>query len=111
MKPEKNIPRRQFVKKTALAGAALSLTTVIPAKTFGANDRINVAVLGVHGRGMNHIDGFMNLDNVQVTTLVDPDMNICKEVPEVETAHLSSALVHLGKISFRLGRVLTFNPK
>ena len=27
----------------------------------------------------NHIDGYMNLDNVQVTTLVDPDMNICQE--------------------------------
>ena len=45
----------------------------------GANDRVNVAVLGVNGRGKNHIDGYMNLDNVQVTTLVDPDMNICQE--------------------------------
>ncbi|MEE9462964.1 MAG: Gfo/Idh/MocA family oxidoreductase [Bacteroidales bacterium] len=79
MKTEKNIPRRQFVKNTALVGAALSLPTVIPAQAFGANDRVNVAVLGVNGRGKNHIDGFMNLDNVQVTTLVDPDMNICKE--------------------------------
>ena len=79
MKPEKNIPRRQFVKNTALVGAALSLPTVIPAQAFGANDRVNVAVLGVNGRGKNHIDGYMNLDNVQVTTLVDPDMNICQE--------------------------------
>jgi predicted dehydrogenase len=79
MKTERNIPRRQFVKKTALVGAALSLPTVIPAKAFGANDRIHVAVLGVHGRGQNHIDGYMNLDNVVVTTLVDPDMNICQE--------------------------------
>lgn len=29
----------------------------------------------------------------------------------VETAHLSSALAHLGNISYRLGRVLTFDPK
>jgi predicted dehydrogenase len=28
----------------------------------------------------------------------------------VETAHLSSALAHLGNISFRLGRVVTFDP-
>jgi predicted dehydrogenase len=79
MKPEKNIPRRQFVKNTALVGAALSLPTIIPAQAFGANDRVNVAVLGVNGRGKNHIDGYMNLDKVQVTTLVDPDMNICQE--------------------------------
>jgi predicted dehydrogenase len=82
MNAENNIARRQFVKKTALAGAALSLPTVIPARAFGANDRINVAVLGVHGRGQNHIDGYMNLENVRVTTLVDPDMIICRERAE-----------------------------
>jgi len=29
----------------------------------------------------------------------------------VETAHLASALAHLGNISYRLGRTLTFDPK
>ena len=28
----------------------------------------------------------------------------------VETAHVSSALAHLGNIAYRLGRVLTFDP-
>jgi hypothetical protein len=28
----------------------------------------------------------------------------------VESAHLSSALAHLGNIAYRTGRVLTFNP-
>ena len=28
----------------------------------------------------------------------------------VETAHLSSALAHLGNIAYRLGRVLAFDP-
>jgi len=79
MKPDNKIDRRKFVKKTALAGAALTLPTVIPANAFGANDRINIAVLGVNGRGKNHIDGFMNLSDVNVTTLCDPDMNICKQ--------------------------------
>jgi predicted dehydrogenase len=79
METNKNIPRRQFVKKTALAGAALTLPTIIPANAFGANDRLNIAVLGVNGRGKSHIDGYMNLKNVQVTTLVDPDINICQQ--------------------------------
>jgi hypothetical protein len=30
--------------------------TVIPKEAFGANDRIRVAVLGVNGRGQNHIE-------------------------------------------------------
>jgi hypothetical protein len=29
----------------------------------------------------------------------------------VESAHLSSALAHLGNIAYRLDRVLTFNPE
>ena len=29
----------------------------------------------------------------------------------VESAHLSSALAHLGNIAYRTGRVLTFNPE
>ena len=28
----------------------------------------------------------------------------------METAHLASGLAHLGNISYRLGRVLTFDP-
>jgi predicted dehydrogenase len=72
--------RRSFVKKTAVAGsAALVAPTILPATVFGANDRINAAVLGLNGRGKNHVSGFMVQDNVRVTTLCDPDMNILKQ--------------------------------
>ena len=79
MKTKSQIDRRKFIKNTALTGAALTFPTIIPAQVFGANDRINIAVLGVNGRGQNHIDGYMNLENVAVTTLCDPDINICKQ--------------------------------
>ena len=79
MKTEKKIGRRQFVKKTAIVGAALSLPTIIPARAFGANDRINAAVLGLNGRGKSHVKGLMVQDNVQVTHLCDPDMNLLKK--------------------------------
>ncbi|MDR0756769.1 MAG: gfo/Idh/MocA family oxidoreductase, partial [Tannerella sp.] len=36
------------------------------------------------------------------------DMNM--QNSPVETGHLSSALAHLGNISYRLGRQLTFDP-
>ncbi|MBY5958743.1 Gfo/Idh/MocA family oxidoreductase [Membranicola marinus] len=72
--------RRSFIKKTTLAGsAAIVAPTIVSANVFGANERVNVAVLGIHGRGKSHIKGFMAQDNVQVTTLCDPDMNLLKE--------------------------------
>jgi hypothetical protein len=72
--------RRSFVKKTAVVGsAALVVPTIIPSKVFGANERINAAVLGLNGRGKSHVKGLMVQDNVQVTTLCDPDMNILKK--------------------------------
>jgi len=72
--------RRTFVKNTAALGtAAIIAPTIIPARVFGANDRINAAVLGLNGRGKNHVQSLMAQDNVEVTVLCDPDMNVLKE--------------------------------
>ena len=72
--------RRSFIKNSAGVAVALSLPTIIPARAFGANDRVSVAVLGVNGRGQNHISGFSNLKNVEVAMLCDPDNNILQEL-------------------------------
>lgn len=71
--------RRTFLKTASAAALASSVPMFVPATAFGANDRINIAVLGLRGRGKSHVNGFMELDNVQVTTLCDPDMNVLKE--------------------------------
>jgi len=72
--------RRSFIKKTAVAGTGIiTAPTIISASVFGANDRINAAVLGIHGRGKNHISSLMELENVRVATLCDPDMNLLNE--------------------------------
>ena len=71
--------RRNFIRNSAAATAAISIPSIIPAHAFGANDRINAAVLGVNGRGKSHIQGLMNADNVVVHTLCDPDMNVLKQ--------------------------------
>jgi predicted dehydrogenase len=72
--------RRTFLKKTVFAGSvAIVAPTIIPSRAFGANDRINAAVLGINGRGKSHISGLMNQDNVNVAILCDPDMNLLKE--------------------------------
>ena len=68
--------RREFIRNSAVATAAISIPSLIPARAFGANERINAAVLGLNGRGKNHVSGLMNQKNVTVKTLCDPDMNI-----------------------------------
>ena len=57
--------RRTFIKKTATVGSAVMVApTIIPARAFGANDRINAAVLGLNGRGKSHVESLMAQDNV-----------------------------------------------
>ncbi len=69
--------RRNFLKQTSgIAAAAMAAPMILPDSAKGANDKINVAVLGVNGRGKSHISGYMDLDNAVVTTLVDPDANV-----------------------------------
>jgi len=73
--------RREFIKKGLLGGAGVAVTSMgFSAKSYrsikGANDRINVAVIGISGRGGDHISNFCSLktsQNVQVKTLCDVD--------------------------------------
>ena len=69
--------RRKFIKNTVSASTATFLApSIISASVFGANDRINAVVLGVNGRGKNHISSLMKQKNVHVTKLCDPDRNL-----------------------------------
>jgi|HigsolmetaAR202D_1030399.scaffolds.fasta_scaffold07986_4 Predicted dehydrogenases and related proteins len=44
-----------------------------------ANDKIRVAVLGVHGRGKDHIKGFQSQRDAEVALLCDPDQAVLAE--------------------------------
>ena len=72
--------RREFLKTTAAASAAFSLFTVAgtkaSAKVLGANDRINIGVAGIKGRGGSHIDAFAKMKDVEVSYLIDPDKSL-----------------------------------
>ncbi|XWW45250.1 Gfo/Idh/MocA family oxidoreductase [Fibrella sp. USSR17] len=65
--------RRKFIQTAAAGTAVLGLPTLIPSRAFGANDRLRVAVIGLNGRGKDHIAGFSKLENVEVATLCDVD--------------------------------------
>ena len=77
-----DVSRREFLKTGAKAGAAgltaFSGITFItnPERVFGANDRVNVAVCGLRGRGWDHIRSFARLPNANVAALCDVDENV-----------------------------------
>lgn len=78
----KKIHRRTFAKKAASMSLALTTAPYIFGKNSswkGANDRLNVAVVGIHGMGQNHIKSYNAIDNVRVTAICDVDESLFDE--------------------------------
>ncbi len=73
-KPE----RRTFLKAGAVAAASFA-TAASASRVPGANDRIRIAVVGVHGRGWNHVQGYHSLPVVEASYLCDVDENVLRE--------------------------------
>ncbi len=70
------ITRRDFVKNSVGAGIALSLSSASMSNVLGANDTINMAVIGIRSKGAQHINVFHELPNVNVVALCDVDKEI-----------------------------------
>ena len=73
--------RRKFIKTTAASSVAITTAPTILAgnRWRGANDRVNVAVIGIRGMGQSHIQSYQKLNNVEVTALCDVDSNLFPE--------------------------------
>lgn len=70
--------RRDFIKKGLMgaAGVALGMNAKSYASIMGANDRINMAVIGIRNQGSVHINAWCKLKdshNVRLKTLCDTD--------------------------------------
>src|SRR5688500_15811316 len=70
--------RRTFIKQSLVgaAGLAVGLNAKSYASIVGANDRINLAVIGIRNQGSLHIESFCKLKdshNVRISTLCDVD--------------------------------------
>ena len=76
--------RREFLKAGAKSAAAsrgyrASADLGRPQRVLGANDRVRVAIVGLRGRGENHIQGYGALPNVEIAALCDVDENVMRE--------------------------------
>jgi uncharacterized protein (DUF1501 family) len=66
--------RRDFLKATAAATTLSALTAAGAADQ--PNDRILLAVMGLHGRGKDLIRGFSSFEDVEIAYLIDPDERV-----------------------------------
>jgi predicted dehydrogenase len=70
--------RREFTRLSAAGTAAIGLSpTILTGSGWkGANDRVNIAVIGIRGQGENHISGYSASANSRVVALCDVDENL-----------------------------------
>lgn len=74
----KKYSRKEFIETTAVASAGMALgATALTSKSYarilGANDRVNFAVAGLHGRGREHIGSIGRCQHAEVTHICDVD--------------------------------------
>lgn len=71
----KDLSRRKFIKSAAISAAGF---TIIPRHVLGGtgfvapSDKVNVAVVGVGGRGKQNAAELLKLEDVQITAIADP---------------------------------------
>jgi predicted dehydrogenase len=74
------LTRRGFIGQSLRAGAALGAVSALPdlasARPWGANDRLRVALLGVHGQGRVHAGKWAEMKDAEVVAVCDPDANV-----------------------------------
>lgn len=86
------IDRRNFLQNSAALAASLSAFELaatasaraagpedVPkedGKKVGANEQLRVAVIGVNGRGMDHVANYLALKDARITTICDVDQKV-----------------------------------
>src|SRR5690606_30971205 len=73
--------RRDFIKKSTLGAAGITIGAMgfspkSYASIIGSNERLNLAVVGIRGRGLGHINSYCSLKdskNVRIRTICDVD--------------------------------------
>jgi predicted dehydrogenase len=69
------LTRREFIKSSMAAGAAIAMVAPF-SRVLGANNDIRVAVVGIRSRGRGHIDDFRKIPGVRVVALCEVDQSI-----------------------------------
>jgi len=91
------VTRRKFLKQSAaLAGATFAIGT-LSRPVLGANNRINIGVAGVGGRGGGHLGTYLGMKDVEVTYCIDVDANRARGGMRRAESHLVNQLMKARK--------------
>src|SRR3954463_10696713 len=78
----RDLSRRQFLgySSAAFAGAALAPTaSATPATPSSPNETLRIAVVGVRGRGLQHVEGLLAQKNLEISALCDVNANVVEK--------------------------------
>src|SRR5687767_9699125 len=82
--------RRDFIKNSLMGTAGVAIGVNFDAKSYrsiiGANERLNVAIVGIRGQGTAHINNWCDIKkshNVRVKTLCDVDEQFFPEKSKI----------------------------
>lgn len=93
----KDLNRRDFLGGSTASIAAVSAITLVarPEQVLGANDRVRVAICGLHGRGNDHLANYSKIKNVQIAALCDIDENVLnKRLSEMDKMGLPKPVTY-----------------
>ncbi len=79
MQDELQKPARRGFMKAGAAVAASMATAASAKRVVGANDKIRIAVIGVRGRGWDHVRGYQGIPGVEVAYFCDIDENVLRK--------------------------------
>ena len=67
----KDLNRRDFLSTGIAGAAALGTLRVLghPERALGANNRVRVAICGIHGRGNDQLENYAKIENAQIAAL------------------------------------------
>ncbi len=86
----KTVHRREFIKSSAGAAAAGTLSLTLKAPSLASpNDTVRVAVVGLRGQGGAHINAYAKMPKVEIVALCDVDeAQLARRLKEMESKGL-----------------------
>ena len=101
-----NMNRRSFLKSTATATtAAIAIPTIIPQSAFGANERLNMGLIGCGGRGTWLAQHFSELEESVLVAACDVDKKrLAKGVERINNVNSNKSCKAYSDFRELLGR-------